>query len=66
MKKGLKRLPPGVSVMCFAEGTRSPDGNLQPFLLSQAGRELDYVFFFLLPEETLQGEDSRGLDRFFP
>lgn len=31
MKKGLERLPPGVSVMCFAEGTRSPDGRLQPF-----------------------------------
>ncbi|HOJ52255.1 MAG TPA: lysophospholipid acyltransferase family protein [Syntrophales bacterium] len=31
MKEGLARLPAGVSVMCFAEGTRSPDGRLQPF-----------------------------------
>jgi len=31
MKEGLARLPAGVSVMCFAEGTRSPDGQLQPF-----------------------------------
>ena len=31
IRKGLDRLPPGVSVMFFAEGTRSPDGRLLPF-----------------------------------
>ncbi|MGC9325717.1 MAG: lysophospholipid acyltransferase family protein [Desulfomonilia bacterium] len=29
--EGMDRLPPGVSVMFFAEGTRSPDGRIQPF-----------------------------------
>jgi len=28
---GVKRLPAGVSVLFFAEGTRSPDGRIQPF-----------------------------------
>lgn len=28
---GVDRLPPGVSVMFFAEGTRSPDGSIQAF-----------------------------------
>lgn len=31
IRKGLDRLPRGVSVMFFAEGTRSPDGRLLPF-----------------------------------
>ncbi|MBN1613672.1 MAG: 1-acyl-sn-glycerol-3-phosphate acyltransferase [Deltaproteobacteria bacterium] len=31
IREGLKRLPPGVSVMVFAEGTRSPDGAIRPF-----------------------------------
>lgn len=31
IQKGLARLPQGVSVMFFAEGTRSPDGRIQPF-----------------------------------
>jgi len=31
IRKGLDRLPPGVSVMFFAEGTRSPDGRLKEF-----------------------------------
>jgi 1-acyl-sn-glycerol-3-phosphate acyltransferases len=31
IRKGLDRLPYGVSVMFFAEGTRSPDGRLQDF-----------------------------------
>ncbi|MDT8273465.1 MAG: lysophospholipid acyltransferase family protein [Desulfomonilia bacterium] len=29
--EGMDRLPEGVSVMFFAEGTRSPDGRIQPF-----------------------------------
>ena len=29
--KGLDRLPVGVSVLFFAEGTRSPDGRIRPF-----------------------------------
>lgn len=29
--QGIDRLPPGVSVMFFAEGTRSPDGRIQEF-----------------------------------
>jgi len=29
--EGLDRLPPGVGVMFFAEGTRSGDGSIQPF-----------------------------------
>jgi 1-acyl-sn-glycerol-3-phosphate acyltransferase len=31
IRKGLERLPEGVSVMFFAEGTRSPDGRLGEF-----------------------------------
>ena len=31
IRKGLHRLPPGTSIMFFAEGTRSPDGTLRPF-----------------------------------
>ncbi len=31
IKEGLDRLPKGVSVMFFAEGTRSADGSIQPF-----------------------------------
>ncbi|MBN2080023.1 MAG: 1-acyl-sn-glycerol-3-phosphate acyltransferase [Spirochaetes bacterium] len=31
IRKGLDRLPRGVSVMFFAEGTRSPNGRLLPF-----------------------------------
>ncbi len=31
IRKGVERLPSGVSVMCFAEGTRSPDGRLGRF-----------------------------------
>ncbi|MEA3221907.1 MAG: lysophospholipid acyltransferase family protein, partial [Thermodesulfobacteriota bacterium] len=31
INEGLKRLPPGTSVMVFAEGTRSPDGKIHPF-----------------------------------
>jgi 1-acyl-sn-glycerol-3-phosphate acyltransferase len=31
IKEGLDRLPKGVSVMFFAEGTRSEDGSIQPF-----------------------------------
>ena len=31
INEGLKRLPHGVSVMVFAEGTRSPDGAIRPF-----------------------------------
>jgi 1-acyl-sn-glycerol-3-phosphate acyltransferase len=31
IRKGLDRLPSGVSIMFFAEGTRSPDGRLQDF-----------------------------------
>ncbi|MBN1382135.1 MAG: 1-acyl-sn-glycerol-3-phosphate acyltransferase [Deltaproteobacteria bacterium] len=31
MKHGLERLPGGASVMVFAEGTRSPDGEIHPF-----------------------------------
>lgn len=27
----MKRLPPGVSILFFAEGTRSPDGTIQAF-----------------------------------
>jgi 1-acyl-sn-glycerol-3-phosphate acyltransferase len=29
--KGMNRLPPGVSILFFAEGTRSPDGGIQAF-----------------------------------
>jgi 1-acyl-sn-glycerol-3-phosphate acyltransferase len=31
LKDGMKRLPPGVSVLFFAEGSRSADGKLKPF-----------------------------------
>lgn len=31
INEGLKRLPKGVSVMVFAEGTRSPNGGIRPF-----------------------------------
>lgn len=31
IREGLERLPKGVSVMFFAEGTRSVDGRIQPF-----------------------------------
>jgi 1-acyl-sn-glycerol-3-phosphate acyltransferase len=31
INKGIKRLPKGVSVMVFAEGTRSPDGQIHEF-----------------------------------
>lgn len=31
INEGIKRLPKGVSVMVFAEGTRSPDGSIRPF-----------------------------------
>lgn len=31
MKHGLERLPKGASVMVFAEGTRSPNGEIHPF-----------------------------------
>ena len=31
IREGIRRLPPGVSVLFFAEGTRSPDGAIQPF-----------------------------------
>ncbi len=31
ISEGMKRLPPGASVMFFAEGTRSSDGNIQTF-----------------------------------
>jgi 1-acyl-sn-glycerol-3-phosphate acyltransferase len=31
IQEGLDRLPPGVGVMFFAEGTRSADGSIQPF-----------------------------------
>jgi len=31
INKGFERLPEGVSVMVFAEGTRSPDGRIQEF-----------------------------------
>jgi 1-acyl-sn-glycerol-3-phosphate acyltransferase len=31
IKKGIDRLPKGVSVMVFAEGTRSPDGQIHEF-----------------------------------
>ncbi len=31
IQRGLSRLPRGVSVLFFAEGTRSPDGRIQPF-----------------------------------
>jgi 1-acyl-sn-glycerol-3-phosphate acyltransferase len=31
INKGFERLPEGVSVMVFAEGTRSPDGKIQEF-----------------------------------
>ena len=31
INKGMDRLPPGTSVMFFAEGTRSMDGKIQPF-----------------------------------
>ena len=31
IREGIRRFPPGVSVLFFAEGTRSPDGAIQPF-----------------------------------
>lgn len=31
IRAGIRRLPPGVSVLFFAEGTRSPDGQIQKF-----------------------------------
>ena len=31
IREGIRRLPPGVSVLFFAEGTRSPNGAIQPF-----------------------------------
>ncbi|HPQ44697.1 MAG TPA: lysophospholipid acyltransferase family protein [Syntrophales bacterium] len=31
IREGIQRLPAGVSVMFFAEGTRSPDGKIHPF-----------------------------------
>jgi 1-acyl-sn-glycerol-3-phosphate acyltransferase len=31
IRDGIRRLPPGVSVLFFAEGTRSPDGAIGPF-----------------------------------
>lgn len=31
IREGMNRLPPGTSVMFFAEGTRSPDGNIHAF-----------------------------------
>lgn len=31
IRDGIRRLPPGVSVLFFAEGTRSPDGKIHPF-----------------------------------
>ena len=31
IQDGVKRLPPGASILFFAEGTRSPDGMIQPF-----------------------------------
>lgn len=31
IQKGVEQLPPGVSVMCFAEGTRSPNGRIGRF-----------------------------------
>lgn len=31
IQEGVKRLPPGVSVLFFAEGTRSPSGRIQAF-----------------------------------
>jgi 1-acyl-sn-glycerol-3-phosphate acyltransferase len=31
IRAGMKRLPRGVSVLFFSEGTRSPDGNIQEF-----------------------------------
>ncbi|TFG90952.1 MAG: 1-acyl-sn-glycerol-3-phosphate acyltransferase [Syntrophobacterales bacterium] len=31
IREGIRHLPPGVSVLFFAEGTRSPDGAIQPF-----------------------------------
>lgn len=31
IRDGVERLPTGVSVLFFAEGTRSPDGRIQPF-----------------------------------
>ncbi|NMD04812.1 MAG: 1-acyl-sn-glycerol-3-phosphate acyltransferase, partial [Deltaproteobacteria bacterium] len=31
INKGIKRLPKGVSIMVFAEGTRSPDGQIHEF-----------------------------------
>jgi 1-acyl-sn-glycerol-3-phosphate acyltransferase len=31
IQKGMQQLPDGVSVMCFAEGSRSEDGTLGPF-----------------------------------
>ncbi|MBW2675379.1 MAG: 1-acyl-sn-glycerol-3-phosphate acyltransferase [Deltaproteobacteria bacterium] len=31
IRDGIRRLPPGVSVLFFAEGTRSPDGAIHPF-----------------------------------
>jgi len=31
IQEGVRRIPPGVSVMCFAEGTRSNDGKIKEF-----------------------------------
>ena len=31
VRQGMERLPPGTSVLFFAEGTRSPDGRIQEF-----------------------------------
>ena len=31
IQDGIKRLPPGVDILFFAEGARSPDGTLQAF-----------------------------------
>ena len=31
IQDGIKRLPPGISLLFFAEGTRSPDGMIQAF-----------------------------------
>ena len=31
LHKGVERLPPGVGILFFAEGTRSPDGQIQSF-----------------------------------
>ena len=31
LREAQRKLPPGVSIMIFPEGKRSPDGQLQPF-----------------------------------